>query len=100
MHPRAKKSAAARQLLAWFWVAAYRQRQSVLCRETRADSALVSRWYGRALERHDELEPWIDRIALLLPGRAEAKEGAAGASRDASDRKGSRVVYGVELSED
>lgn len=100
LHPRSKKPAAARHLLMWFWVHVFGAPQSEICRVLRVDSGVVARWYGKAVARREQLEPWLERVADLLPDampKGARSEGEMSASEE--DRR-RRATYAMEVRED
>jgi hypothetical protein len=51
----------------WFWVKQYQGRQADVARYLRAGRDQAARWYLKAVETIEELEPVLQKVADILP---------------------------------
>jgi len=65
--PKATRPRLARQVLVWLWVKRSRGTQTQLARYLSVGGDQVSRWFGRAVDEYEQLEPFIERVEELLP---------------------------------
>ena len=65
--PKATRPRLARQVLVWLWVKRSRGTQAQLARYLSVGGDQVSRWFGRAVDDYEQLEPFIERVEELLP---------------------------------
>ena len=65
--PKARKPRLARQVVTYLWVKRFGKQQSEIVRYLNVGSDQVSRWFGKALDTLDELEPIIRRVAETMP---------------------------------
>lgn len=71
-HPKASGPRTARQLITWLWVRHYGKTQSKLVRRFEVGSDQVCRWYGKALDSRQRLQPLLHRVVAMLPPRANS----------------------------
>ena len=60
--PKRKSCALARKLIVYLWVVEYGGKQSDVATRLKASTGAVTRWYGKAIQRIEEFEPYIVKI--------------------------------------
>jgi len=65
--PKRKGPRRVRQVVTWIWVKYFGQPQSSVAKYLNTSRHLVTRWYGRAVDGLDELEPTIRRVFEAFP---------------------------------
>lgn len=65
--PKLKASRKARRVITWLWVRQYHKPQAEVARYLNAGTDQVSRWYGRAVDTEQELEPTLRQVVQMLP---------------------------------
>lgn len=100
LRAKTKRATAARQMLVWLWTREFGAPQSDLCRILHCTSAQVSRWYGRAIDRFDELEPWLEKVSRLLPAIADRREPGSTAPGPVTPARPRRATYGIDVTEE
>lgn len=93
--PRIRRSMLARRVLTWLWVRRYQGRQIDVVRTLKVSSAVVSRWYGDAVEQVVDLEELCDRVENLIDSQYRLKK-----KKNQKSKKESHIRYGLTMDDE